>query len=183
MGYTGEHPGTHRVPRCKAAGLTRAGGCSGLCPWKAIIPWVLRCSDRSTELWAQPKPCEQGQDLGPQGVVEMLPACGAGKAGQAGRRLAADKQARGPSLVFPSQLSYCCPVLCFSVPGITWFTHCLMQAPQSGTLTLTRPTVSGTPAPRRQSAHSSCSAVLVGWMKEPIHPFTTWSSSPPPSVS
>ena len=100
-GGTGEHPGTHRVPRRRAAGLTRAGGCSGLCPWRAVVPRALRCLDQSTELPAQS--CEQGQDLGPRGVVERLPACGEGKAGQAGSLQAADKRARGPSP--PSRLS------------------------------------------------------------------------------
>lgn len=53
----------------------------------------------------QPESYEQEQDLRPQGVVEILPARGAGKAGQAGSLQAADERATGPSLVFSSQRS------------------------------------------------------------------------------
>lgn len=66
-------------------------------------PPMLRPEHKSPQ--AQPESYEQGQDLRPQGVVEMLPARGAGKAGQAGSLRAADERARGPSLVFSSQAS------------------------------------------------------------------------------
>lgn len=58
-----------------------------------------------------------------------------GEAGQAGSLRDADKQARGPARLLVSvSVLFSCTLLLST--GVTWFhTHCLMQAPQGGTLT------------------------------------------------
>lgn len=92
--------------RCPDAGQQDSRGqvgAQGSVPGGQSSPGPSDAWTRAQSSQAQPKSCEQGQDLGPRGVVERLPACGEGKAGQAGSLQAADKRARGPSP--PSRLS------------------------------------------------------------------------------